>query len=49
MANHFKIERGIPIPTRTGRWDWMDKLEVGDSFIVPLARLQPSGTLQVSK
>lgn len=40
MANHPKIERGIPIPTtRSGRWDWMDKLEVGDSFIVAAGKI----------
>jgi hypothetical protein len=40
MANHPKIERGIPIPTtRTGKWDWMDKLLVGDSFLVAAGRI----------
>jgi len=40
MANHPKIERGIPIPTtKTGKWDWMDKLEVGDSFVVAAGRI----------
>ena len=40
MANHPKIESGIPIPTtKTGKWDWMDKLEVGDSFVVAAGRI----------
>ena len=39
MANHPKIERGIPIPTRSGPWDWMDKLEVGDSFLIAAGKI----------
>ena len=41
MANHPKIEKGIAIPTayKSGRWDWMDKLEVGDSFIIAAGRI----------
>jgi|TARA_R100000030_G_scaffold100452_1_gene93498 tartrate dehydratase beta subunit/fumarate hydratase class I family protein len=40
MANHPKIEKGFPIPTtRTGKWDWMDKLEVGDSFVVAAGKI----------
>lgn len=40
MANHPKIEKGFPIPTtRSGKWDWMDKLEVGDSFIIAAGRI----------
>ena len=40
MGNHPKIERGIPIPTtKTGKWDWMDKLEVGDSFVIAAGRI----------
>ena len=42
MANHPKIEKDIPIPltySKTGRWDWMDKLEVGDSFIISAGRI----------
>lgn len=40
MANHPKIQSGFPIPTsRTGKWDWMDKLEVGDSFLVAAGRI----------
>ncbi len=40
MANHPKIESGIPMPTaRTGKWDWMDKLGVGDSFVVAAGKI----------
>jgi len=42
MANHPKIEKDIPIPltySKTGRWDWMDKLEVGDSFVVAAGKI----------
>jgi hypothetical protein len=35
MANHPKIERGIDMPERGNfKHKWLDKLEVGDSFVV---------------
>ena len=39
MANHPKIERGVPMPNKSGLWDWMDKLEIGDSFVVPAGKV----------
>tara|TARA_B100001248_G_C27385516_1_gene459421 strand:+ start:969 stop:1178 length:210 start_codon:yes stop_codon:yes gene_type:complete len=39
MANHPKIERGIPMPIKSGSWDWMEKLEIGDSFVVPAGKI----------
>tara|TARA_R100000482_G_C5037933_1_gene107017 strand:- start:298 stop:549 length:252 start_codon:yes stop_codon:yes gene_type:complete len=36
MEDHPKIEKDIPMPIRNGnkKWGWLDKLEVGDSFVV---------------
>ena len=35
MANHPKIERGIEMPERGNhKYQWLSKLEVGDSFVV---------------
>ena len=35
MANHPKIERGIQMPERGNfKHSWLEKLEVGDSFVV---------------
>nr|BAR16801.1 hypothetical protein [uncultured Mediterranean phage uvMED]BAR17131.1 hypothetical protein [uncultured Mediterranean phage uvMED] len=34
MANHPKIERGIQMPDRGNfKHDWLDKMEIGDSFV----------------
>ncbi len=40
MANHPKIERGIQMPELGNfKHNWLEKLEVGDSFIVPSAKM----------
>jgi len=40
MANHPKIERGINVPDRGNfKHNWLDKLEVGDSFVVFSAKV----------
>lgn len=43
MPRHPKIEKDIPLPIGSGWnatvWDWMDKLEVGDSFLIPAGRI----------
>ena len=40
MANHPKIERGIEMPERGNfKHDWLDKMEVGDSFVILSSRV----------
>ena len=40
MANHPKIERGIDMPERGNfKNNWLEKLEVGDSFVVLSTRM----------
>lgn len=39
----IKIERGIPIPesyTRSKDWDFLESMKVGDSFAVPILKMQ---------
>jgi len=38
MADQFKIEKGVPIPTMRGRgrdWFILNKMEIGDSIFIP--------------
>tara|TARA_R100001510_G_C7639890_1_gene197614 strand:- start:1017 stop:1217 length:201 start_codon:yes stop_codon:yes gene_type:complete len=35
--DHPKIEKGIPLPNSS--WNWMKKLETGDSFLLAAGRV----------
>jgi hypothetical protein len=41
MDSHPKIEKNIPIPigSKFHPWDWIEKLEVGDSFVISAGRI----------
>lgn len=35
MPNHPKIEKGVEMPQRGNtKHEWLDKMEIGDSFVV---------------
>ena len=31
----FKIEKGIPVPKKEGRFDFLKHMKVGESFVIP--------------
>ena len=43
MAKRPKIEKNIPLPIgshwNVTVWDWMNEMEVGDSFLIPAGRI----------
>jgi hypothetical protein len=44
MKDEIKIEKNIPIPTRKRKYPF-EKMEVGDSFTVPLMKHNGSGLM----